>query len=190
MNPYVNAQPGYPPPPPPQRNTVALVGEAVAGALVTIGLALSFASVSVLSGDTVLWVAAGLTAAGSGIAWTVPGVRLWARITAAVLAVLVLLNTFYADHQLSQRRDQIQRQLQQLGQVNEPPSPRPLKLSHQAVEAYIVNTLGEWVLCNNGRDFVMHRAGEYFQCTPTTTGGETSYMVTITNPRTGTYQVS
>lgn len=61
-------------------------------------------------------------------------------------------------------------------------------LSHAAVETYIYYQLGldGPVICNNGRDFPMHLAGEHFQCI----AAGAVFKVTIENPITGVYIVS
>lgn len=91
----------------PAPRTVAIL---VTCALSVIGLLLQFQSVSLLTGAGLLWVGASLAAFGV-VAAFVTRVPTALKVAAVVVLLLCAVNVAYVEHQLDQRRHEIQQVL-------------------------------------------------------------------------------
>ncbi|MFT9722722.1 DUF2510 domain-containing protein [Mycobacteroides abscessus subsp. abscessus] len=87
------------------KKTAVAIGVCV---LVVIGLVMSMQSVSLLSGSGPIWIGVGFVAAGTAVALFL-GAKRWVLIVAAVCLAVSLLNAFYMEKQLSDKRNEISR---------------------------------------------------------------------------------
>jgi hypothetical protein len=74
--------------------------------LVAIGIVMSMQSVSLLSGSGPIWTGVGFVAAGTAIAFFLRAAT-WVRVVAALCLAFALLNAFYMEKQLSDKRNEI-----------------------------------------------------------------------------------
>ncbi|OBI88646.1 DUF2510 domain-containing protein [Mycobacterium asiaticum] len=74
--------------------------------LVVIGLVMSMQSVSLMTGSGPVWTGVGVVAAGTAVAFFL-GAPTWVRTVAAVFLALSLVNAFYIENQLSEKRDEL-----------------------------------------------------------------------------------
>jgi hypothetical protein len=95
----------YGPPPLAQPNIRLWVGVA-AVVLALIGTALQFQSVSLLTGDSIYWIGAGLAVGGAALSFG--SAKTWIKVVCIILAVLCIVNVIYTEKQLSDKRQQIQ----------------------------------------------------------------------------------
>jgi Protein of unknown function (DUF2510) len=87
------------------KKTAVAIGVCV---LVVIGLMMSMQSVSLLTGSSPVWTGVGVVAAGTAVAFFM-GAETWVRVVAALLLALALVNAFYIENQLSDKRQEISR---------------------------------------------------------------------------------
>ncbi|MDT5387126.1 MAG: hypothetical protein QOE04_767 [Mycobacterium sp.] len=85
------------------KNVAVAIGVCV---LVVIGLLMSMQSVSLLSGSGPIWTGVGFVAAGTAVAFFM-GARKWIRVVAALCLAFSLLNAFYMEKQMSDKRNEI-----------------------------------------------------------------------------------
>ncbi len=88
--------------------TVPVIAGTVAVVLVIVGMICNNQSVSVAQGSGIVWVGAALAIGGAVIALSIPGVRTSIKIVTVIAAIIGVANALYVDHQLNQKRDQIQ----------------------------------------------------------------------------------
>lgn len=93
-----------PSPPDPRLRTIGIL---VASTLSVIGLVMQFQSVNLLTGAGVLWIGAAL-AAGGFVAAFVMKVPVWMKVVTALVLVACVVNVVYVEHQLNQKRQEIQ----------------------------------------------------------------------------------
>lgn len=74
--------------------------------LVAIGLVMSMQSVSLLTGTGPIWTGVGFVAAGTAVAFFMRAAT-WVRVVAALILALALLNAFYMENQLNEKRNEI-----------------------------------------------------------------------------------
>lgn len=74
--------------------------------LVVIGLLMSMQSVSLLTGSGPVWTGVAVVGAGVAVAFFM-GAAKGVRIVAAVLLAVALINAFYIENQLSQKRSEL-----------------------------------------------------------------------------------
>jgi uncharacterized protein DUF2510 len=91
-----------------QDRTLPLVGGLTAGVLIIVGVVCNIQSVSLLSGSGIVWVGTALAVAGAVVAVAVPRVRTWVKVIAVIAALITVANGVYVEHQLSQKRDQLE----------------------------------------------------------------------------------
>jgi len=84
--------------------TVAIL---VAGAMSVIGLLMQFQTVSLLTGAGLLWIGAAL-AAGGVVAAFATKVRTLVKVVTVLILAFCVVNVAYVEHQLDQRRHEIQ----------------------------------------------------------------------------------
>jgi hypothetical protein len=89
---------------PEQIGTFGIVGGAI---LAVIGVAMQFQSVSLLTGAGMLWIGAGLTLGGVVAIFALHGQTVL-RVLAIIALVFCVANVAYAEHELDQKRQQIQ----------------------------------------------------------------------------------
>lgn len=87
--------------------TVAIL---VISALGAIGLLMQFQTVSLLTGAGLLWVGAALAAGGAVVAFATK-VPTALKVATVLILVLCVANVAYTEHQLDQRRQEIQKVL-------------------------------------------------------------------------------
>lgn len=89
---------------------------AVAGALIlaAVGLIVGNQPVSLLTGSGILYVGLALAAGGAILAFVVQ-LPVWVRVVCVVAVVLVAVNIGVVEHSLDQKRQQISRELTNLG---------------------------------------------------------------------------
>jgi multidrug transporter EmrE-like cation transporter len=74
-----------------------------------IGLIMSMQSVSLLTGTGTLWTGAAIaSAAAVGAVVLRDHLRTWVRVVAILVAVIAVSNVIYLEHQLDQKREEIQ----------------------------------------------------------------------------------
>jgi hypothetical protein len=98
-----------PPPPPPASDQTGQIIAFGLIALAVIGTAIAlFTNVSVVSGTGTVWVGAAVAAVASvGAFMFSRRVGVGVRITCAILAVLAIVGAVYDEHQVQQKRDEI-----------------------------------------------------------------------------------
>lgn len=85
------------------KTTAVAIGVCV---LVGIGLMMSMQSVSLMTGSGPIWTGVGVVAAGTAIAFFM-GAPKWVRVIAALVLALALVNAFYMENQLSEKRQEL-----------------------------------------------------------------------------------
>jgi hypothetical protein len=89
---------------------LSLVAAVVAGGLAVIGFVINIQPVSILSGSTTLWI--GLVVAGLGVPIAFLGkAKLWVSIIVSLVVAFCLLNAIVTQHNLDDRRSQLQHDL-------------------------------------------------------------------------------
>lgn len=83
--------------------------------LAVVGLVMNQQSVSVASGSGVVWMGFVLTIAATVIAFVVPNVPSWVKVVLLIIAVIAFGSAIYVEHELAQRRREIQDILSNLG---------------------------------------------------------------------------
>ena len=78
------------------------------------GVIVGFQPVTLLSGSGILYVGLAITAGGAALALAMK-LRTWVRVVAVIAAALVILNIVVVEHSLSQKWQQIQNELSNLG---------------------------------------------------------------------------
>ncbi|HET7740219.1 MAG TPA: DUF2510 domain-containing protein [Mycobacterium sp.] len=76
------------------------------GVLVVIGLVMSMQSVSLLTGSGPVWTGVAVVAAGTALAFFM-GAAKWVRVVAALCLAVSLLNGFFIEKQISDKRDEL-----------------------------------------------------------------------------------
>lgn len=76
--------------------------------LVGVGLVMSMQSVSLMTGSGPVWTGVAVVAAGAAVAFFMRAAK-WVRVVAAVVLVIALVNAFYIEHELSNKRDELTR---------------------------------------------------------------------------------
>lgn len=76
------------------------------GVLIAIGLVMSMQSVSLLTGSGPIWTGVAVVAAGTALAFFM-GAATWVRVLAALVLALALLNGFYMEKQISDKREEL-----------------------------------------------------------------------------------
>jgi hypothetical protein len=89
-------------------------GAAIALVLAVIGLVIGYQPVSLLSGAGILYVGLAIAAGGAVLAFAMK-LRTWVRVVAVIAAALVVANIVVVEHSMSQKRQQIQNELSNLG---------------------------------------------------------------------------
>lgn len=87
---------------------VGLIAGVLALVLAAIGVVLSQQSVSLASGGAIVWVGAALAIGGAVLALSIPRVRLFIKVLTVIAAVLGVASGLYINHQLDQKRKEIQ----------------------------------------------------------------------------------
>lgn len=82
--------------------------------LSVIGLVIGYQPVTLLSGSGILYVGLAVSAGGVVLSFAMK-LRTWVRIAAVIAVVLVVANIITVEHSLSQKRQQIQNELTNLG---------------------------------------------------------------------------
>lgn len=100
----------------PERPTGPSLAWAIALALVlcVIGLIVGYQPVTLLSGSGILYVGLALAAGGAVLAFAMK-LATWVKVVAIIAVVLVGVNIAVVEHSLSQKRQQIQNELSNLG---------------------------------------------------------------------------
>jgi hypothetical protein len=101
----------YPPTPPPymppkkQRARPAII----VGLLILagVGLILNQQPVSLASGSSVVWMGFALTVIAAVAAFIIPDVPAWVKVVLLALAVIAFGSAIYIEHELAQRRREI-----------------------------------------------------------------------------------
>lgn len=106
-------------PPPPAAQPVsgapgAAWAVAIALILTVIGLVVGYQPVSLLSGSGILYVGLAITAGGVVLAFAMK-LRTWVRVVTVIAVALVVANIVTVEHSLSQKRQEIQNELSNLG---------------------------------------------------------------------------
>jgi hypothetical protein len=116
---YYPPQAHQPAPAPPntQPAPATTIGLLLAG---VVGLILSQQSVSVASGSSIVWVGFVLTLVAAVAAFIVPDMPSWAKVVLLVIAVIAFGSAIYVEHELAQRRREIQDILNQLPEITGP----------------------------------------------------------------------
>lgn len=87
--------------------TTKQLGVLFASVLSIIGLVLQFQTVTLLTGAGLLWVGAAL-AAGAVVAVFVVRARVVFKVVAVLVLVLCVANVAYVEHELNQKRHELQ----------------------------------------------------------------------------------
>ncbi len=74
--------------------------------LTVIGLFMTMQSVSLMSGSGPLWTGVGFVAAGTAVAFFM-GASKTMRVIAAICLAIALINVFYMENQLNQKRNEL-----------------------------------------------------------------------------------
>lgn len=74
--------------------------------LVAIGLMMSMQSISLMTGTGPIWTGVAVVGAGVAVAFLMRA-PVWVRAVASLVLALSLLNVFYMENQLSEKRDEI-----------------------------------------------------------------------------------
>lgn len=85
------------------KNKAVGIGVAI---LTVIGLIMSMQSVSLMTGTGPIWTGVGFVAAGTAVAFFMGAARP-ARVIAALCLAIALLNVFYMEKQLTEKRNEI-----------------------------------------------------------------------------------
>ena len=85
------------------RKTAVSIGVCV---LSVVGLFMSMQSVSLMTGSGPVWTGVAVVGGATALAFFLRGAK-WVRVVASVLLVISLVNAFYIEHELSQKRDEI-----------------------------------------------------------------------------------
>jgi hypothetical protein len=85
------------------RKTAVSIGVCV---LAVVGLFMSMQSVSLMTGSGPVWTGVAVVGGATALAFFLRGAK-WVRVVAGVLLAISLVNAFYIENELSQKRDQI-----------------------------------------------------------------------------------
>ena len=107
--PYSPMPAGWEPPPPPTNDKKAAVAVGVC-VLAVIGTIMSMQSTSLLNGTGSIWLGVVLVGAAVAAAFFLRGAT-WVKVVAAVLLGLSLFSALYMEHQMTEKRNEIQRDL-------------------------------------------------------------------------------
>lgn len=87
------------------KKTAVAIGVCV---LAVVGLVMSMQSVSLMTGSGPVWTGVAVVGVATAVAFFM-GAATWVRVVAALLLAFSLLNAFYIESQLSERRDELTR---------------------------------------------------------------------------------
>jgi uncharacterized membrane protein len=90
------------------QSQVGLIAGVLALVLAVIGVVLSQQSVSVVSGGSIVWVGAALAIGAAVLALSIPRVRTFIKILTVIAAIIGVASGVYVNHQLDQKRKEIQ----------------------------------------------------------------------------------
>lgn len=85
------------------KKTAVAIGVCV---LAVVGLVMSMQSVSLLTGSGPVWTGVAVVGVATAVAFFM-GAATWVRVIAAVLLAISLLNAFYIENQLNEKRDEL-----------------------------------------------------------------------------------
>lgn len=94
-----------PPRPTRNNNREAAIGIGVV-VLVVIGLVMTMQSVSLMTGSGQIWTGVGMVGAGTALAFFM-GAKKTIRVVAAICLAFALINAFYIESQMNEKRNQI-----------------------------------------------------------------------------------
>lgn len=87
------------------KKTAVAIGVCV---LAVIGLVMSMQSVSLLTGSGPVWTGVAVVGVGTALAFFL-GAANWVRVIASLLLIFALVNAFYIENQLSEKRQELTR---------------------------------------------------------------------------------
>ncbi len=96
--------------PPPARKPARAGVAAGVCVLAVIGLVMSLQPVSLMSGSVTVWLGVAIIGAATAAAFFLRGPT-WVRIAAPIVLAVALLNALAIEHDMSDKRDQISRDL-------------------------------------------------------------------------------
>jgi len=99
-------------PPKPRAQPAIIMGLLI---LAGVGLILNQQSVSIASGSSVIWIGFVLTVGAAVVAFIVPGMPVWVKVVLLIVAVIAFGSAVYVEHELVQRRRELNDILGNLG---------------------------------------------------------------------------
>ncbi|MBU8820981.1 DUF2510 domain-containing protein [Mycolicibacterium goodii] len=87
------------------KRTAVAIGVCV---LAVVGLIMSMQSVSLMTGSGPVWMGVAVVGVATAVAFFM-GAATWVRVVACLLLALSLLNGFYIENQMNERRDELTR---------------------------------------------------------------------------------
>ncbi len=87
------------------KQTAIAIGVCV---LALVGLVMSMQSVSLLTGSGPIWTVVAVVAGATAVAFFM-GAATWVRVVACVILAVSLVNGFYIESQMSEKRDELTR---------------------------------------------------------------------------------